>query len=111
MALVRTTLEQARKRKLTAKERTRLDGLTEKQINAAARRDPDNPPSNRKELAQMAAIIRGRGRPPLPVDKRKVRLTLRLPQEVLKYFRSLGSGWQSKISDALAEHVKRRKAR
>jgi len=42
----------------------RLDrAITDAQINAAARSNPDNPPSTKKELARMAAIVRSRGRP------------------------------------------------
>jgi uncharacterized protein (DUF4415 family) len=107
MAIVRMTLERAMKRKLTRPEKARLDALTDEQINAAARSDPDNPPSTRRELAQMAAIVRRRGRPALQHNERKIRLTLRLPPEVVKYFRSLGPGWQSRISETLANYVKK----
>jgi len=101
------TLEQAMRRKLTRPEKARLDALTDAQINAAARSDPDNPPSSKRELAQRAAIVRRRGRPVLPHSERKIRLTLRLPPEVVKYFRGLGPGWQSRISETLVKHVKK----
>lgn len=107
MTIVRKTMAQSRG--LTRAEKARLDALTEKQINAAALSDPDNPPSTKKELARMAAIVRGRGRPAMKVEERKVRMTLRLPPEVVKFFRTKGPGWQSRISETLVEHVKRRR--
>jgi len=50
------------------------------------------------------AVVR-RGRPPKP--DRKQTTTLRLPPDVLQYFRSFGPGWQSQISEILANHVKK----
>ncbi len=101
MATTRMSLREALKRKMTAAEKARLNTLTERQINAAARSDPDNPPSTPKELAQMRAIVRGRGRPAMPEEERKVSLTLRLPQDVVQHFRSSGSGWQTRIGETL----------
>ena len=37
----------------------------------------------------------------------KDRIGLRLDHDVVSYFRSTGPGWQSRINDLLAEHVKR----
>jgi hypothetical protein len=59
MAIVRRTMAQSRG--FTRAEKARLDALTDKQINAAALSDPDNPPSTKEELARMAAIVRRRG--------------------------------------------------
>ncbi|SOC83630.1 Uncharacterized conserved protein, DUF4415 family [Ensifer adhaerens] len=36
----------------------------------------------------------------------KERIGLRLDREVVDYFRHTGPGWQSRINDILAEHVK-----
>ena len=107
MAMVRMTLEQASRRKLTRAEKARLDALTDEQINAAARTDPDNPPSTKKELAQMAAVVRARGRPTMPDNERKVRLTLRLDPDVIEHFRKGGPGWQTRIGEVLRRAVKR----
>ena len=38
-------------------------------------------------------------------------MTLRLPPDVVKYFRATGSGWQSRISETLALHVERARKR
>jgi uncharacterized protein (DUF4415 family) len=54
---------------------------------------------------QFASQMKGRGRPALPVGKRKVHLTLRLPPEVVDYYRSFGPGWHSKISETLQRAV------
>lgn len=109
MTVVRKRLSQSRG--FTAAEKARLDALTDEQINAAARSDPDNPPSTRRELAKMAAIVRGRGRPAMRDSERKVRLTLRLPPDVVKHFRSTGPGWQTRISEVLQRAAKRSAAK
>jgi len=36
----------------------------------------------------------------------KVSTTIRLPAEVLAYFQAGGKGWQTRISDTLADYVK-----
>jgi uncharacterized protein (DUF4415 family) len=109
MAITRMTLAQARK-KFTPAEKARLDALTDEQINAAARSDPDNPPSTPKELEEMRAIVRSRGRPGMPEEERKVSLTLRLPRDVVQHFRSSGAGWQTRIGETL-QHVAHRAAK
>jgi putative transcriptional regulator len=50
MATVLYTYDPANPPKLTREQRTRLDGLTEEQIEANALSDPDNPPLTDAEL-------------------------------------------------------------
>jgi uncharacterized protein (DUF4415 family) len=111
MAMVRKTAAQLKNFRMSKSQQAALDALTEEEINAAASGDPDNPPSTKEELARMARIVRRRGRPALQDNERKVRLTLRLPPEVVKYFRAEGPGWQSRISETLANHVKKARGR
>lgn len=54
------------------------------------------------EDLQRARGQRGPQRAPV-----KDRVGLRLDHEVVAYFRATGPGWQSRINDILAEHVKR----
>ncbi|OFX13876.1 MAG: hypothetical protein A2516_01470 [Alphaproteobacteria bacterium RIFOXYD12_FULL_60_8] len=44
-----------------------------------------------------------RGRPPMPEDCRKQRVTLYLDPDVVAYFKRGGSGWQTRINTALKE--------
>lgn len=44
-----------------------------------------------------------RGRPPMPEDSKKQRVTLYLDPEVLDYFKRSGKGWQTRINAALKE--------
>jgi len=60
MAITRMSLKGALRHKMTAAEKARLNALTDRQINTAARNDPDNPPLTPEELAQMRAIVRSR---------------------------------------------------
>lgn len=74
--------------------------------------DPDDAPEWTDDVFERAAIKRGeevlkpavgtlakRGRPKL--ERPKVQVTLRLDQDVLERFRETGSGWQSRINEAL----------
>jgi uncharacterized protein (DUF4415 family) len=60
-------------------------------ITADALADPDNPPAD--------DLIRRRGRPALASPKEAVKL--RLDAEVLSHFRATGSGWQTRMNEAL----------
>ena len=47
---------------------------------------------------------------PLPVGRPKVefpkeKISIRLSAEVLDYFKSQGNGWQSRINEALKDHI------
>lgn len=68
------------------------------QITAAALTDPDNPPLTDTELAQFR---RGRGRP--QGSGKKEQVTLRLDAQILAQFKATGSGWQTRINDALRD--------
>jgi len=71
------------------------------QITAAALTDLDNLPLTDAELSQFK---RGRGRP-LGSGK-KEQVTLRLDAQILEQFRATGSGWQTRINDALMDWAK-----
>lgn len=45
-----------------------------------------------------------RGRPPLPEDSRKQRVTLYLDPDLLDFFKRGGKGWQTRINAALQEY-------
>jgi uncharacterized protein (DUF4415 family) len=55
----------------------------------------------------VVAAKRARGRPKLARPKEHV--TLRLDAEVVDAFKADGPGWQTRINDALARAVKRRR--
>ena len=52
------------------------------------------------------AARRVRGKQKVPVKKQ---LTIRLNTEVVDFFKAQGDGWQSKINNALLEHIKTHK--
>lgn len=107
MAIVRMTREQARKIHLSKAQRARLDAMTDADITAAARSDPDNPPMTEEEWARA----RRPGRPPLPPEQRKTLVTVRLDPDVLKYFQSSGPGWQTRVAAILRRAAKLSAAR
>ncbi len=65
--------------------------------------DRDNPPWSEQTLGPPV-MRRGRGRQKTPT---KVLTTIRLDADVLAFFRAQGSGYQSRINDAL-KRVKER---
>ena len=71
------------------------------QITAAALTDPDNLPLTDAELSQFKRV---RGRP-LGSGK-KEQVTLRLDVQILEQFKATGSGWQTRINDALLDWAK-----
>jgi uncharacterized protein (DUF4415 family) len=77
--------------------------MTDAEITAAARSDPDNPPLSKRELALLAKLRRG-GRPPSDNPKRQV--TLRLDADVIEHFAAGGPGWQTRINTALRRAAK-----
>ena len=63
------------------------------------------PTSEFPELAEAFERARGqRGPQKAPV---KDRVGLRLDHDIVEHFRATGPGWQSRINDILAEHIKR----
>lgn len=83
--------------------------------------DPDDAPEwpddawDRAEIAAGGKVIRPargtltkRGRPPVG-DAPKQQVTLRLPREVIAYFKEEGAGWQTRIGEVLQRHVTKRR--
>lgn len=72
----------------------------EAQINAGIAADPDAYEMSPTEFKQLR-----RGRP-LGSGK-KVQVTLRLDADLLEKFKSTGSGWQTRVNDALRSWSKK----
>ena len=82
-------------------------------ITAAAAEDPDNPELDEQffrearpvaDFPELAALLRKHGklgRPPMPADQRKQRVTLHLDPEVLERLKADGRGWQTRANAAL----------
>ena len=85
--------------------------------------DPDDAPEwpdeawDRAQIAVGGEVIREatgtltkRGRPPIG-DRPKQQVTLRLPAEVIEYFKAGGPGWQTRVSEVLEKYTVRGKRR
>ena len=88
--------------------------------NKSTRRavDRDNPEWTAKDFQRarpvaealpeiIAAAKRARGRPKLA--RPKAHITLRLDAAIVAAFKAEGPGWQTRINDALARAIKRRR--
>jgi uncharacterized protein (DUF4415 family) len=49
----------------------------------------------------MTLLVRPRGRPAVAADQRKAKVNLRLSPDVLAALRATGSGWQTRVDQAL----------
>ncbi|MET0907443.1 MAG: hypothetical protein EON84_02640 [Bradyrhizobiaceae bacterium] len=68
--------------------------------------DPDDAPEWTEEMWQRAEIRKGDrvirpGRPPLDDLLKKATVTIRLDPDVVASYKTLGTGWQTKINDDL----------
>ncbi|WP_306117721.1 MULTISPECIES: BrnA antitoxin family protein [unclassified Roseitalea] len=82
-----------------AKARASLKSMTEAEaarLSEAAASDPDNPPLTEAEFARARP-----GRPPLPPERRKRRVTLSLDPDVLAELKKDGRGWQTRANAVL----------
>ncbi len=90
-----------------------ISDAEEARIQAMIASDPDNPEWTDEELAQakpfaeifphLAATINKGGRP--RSERPKLAVSIRLDQDVVDRFKSEGSGWQSRMNDALRRSV------
>ena len=71
--------------------------------------DPDDAPdlSGAEWIEKISEAKARRGRP--KIAHPKVSTTIRLDADVLEHFRESGSGWQSRINDALRQAIGRSK--
>ena len=78
--------------------------------------DPDSPKLTVKDIADfkkprkvpqhiLDAFPKMRGRPPKPLEERKVQITIRLHPLILDHFRSSGPGWQTRMEEVLLDHA------
>jgi hypothetical protein len=57
-----------------------------------------------KVIREATGTLARRGRPPVG-EAPKQQVTLRLPRHVLDHFKAGGTGWQTRLSEALEDHV------
>lgn len=88
----RTAMMREEARKLALKNKAEMTPEEDARITAAALADPDAQPSD-------DLMRRKRGRPFADAHKEKV--SVRLDPEVLAHFRALGTGWQTRMNEAL----------
>jgi uncharacterized protein (DUF4415 family) len=72
----------------------------DKAITEAAMSDPDALPLTDEEFAKLKRV----GRPRAATTKK--RITIRLSRDVVESFRATGSGWQTRMDEALKEWIR-----
>lgn len=72
-------------------------------ITAAALTDPDAAPLTDEEWAEVKPFLR-RGRPPADVTKELI--SIRVDRDVLDAFRATGTGWQTRMNNAIKDWLK-----
>jgi uncharacterized protein (DUF4415 family) len=61
-----------------------------------------------KVIREATGTFTKRGRPPVG-DEPKQQVTLRLPRDVIGYFKAGGPGWQTRIGEVLQRYAKKDK--
>lgn len=59
-----------------------------------------------KVVREATGTLTRRGRPPVG-DEPKQQVTLRLPRDVIGFFKAGGPGWQTRIGEVLQRHAKK----
>lgn len=59
-----------------------------------------------RELTDADFVGASRGRPPMPEEQKKERVTMYLDKEILLHFREGGKGWQTRVNEKLREVLK-----
>jgi uncharacterized protein (DUF4415 family) len=77
----------------------------DKAITAAAKADPNAQPLTPRQLKAMVPIRAVLGRP--KSANKKLLVSVRYSPEVVRYFRSTGTGWQSRMDGVLLQYVAR----
>lgn len=78
----------------------RLAAMTDEDVMAAARADPDAQPTTKADWVGAYQ--------PNRIGKESI--TIRLDKDVIEWFRAKGEGYQTRINDALRRHITRRRA-
>ena len=81
-------------------DRSKLDGDDAPELTpelASTLRPIDEVP----EMAEFLAFVRKGGRPALPEQDRKRRVTIMLDPDVIAHFKATGKGWQTRMNEAL----------
>jgi uncharacterized protein (DUF4415 family) len=81
----------------------RVDAMSEREVEAGAAADPENPAWTEEELAAAELVMPGTGA--------KAPISIRPDEEVLEFFRSQGPGYQSRINAVLLGYVRGRRRR
>lgn len=90
----------------TKKTAIKMPTLAEdREINAAAKTDPDAKPLLPSQLNAMIPLLAVRGRP--KSENRKLLVSVRYSPEVVAYFRSTGEGWQARMDGVLRQYVQK----
>lgn len=77
----------------------------DKVIRAAAESDADALPLTAKQLKSMVPMRTLRGRP--KSANKKMLVSVRYSPEVVRFFKSTGAGWQSRMDGVLRRYVAR----
>jgi uncharacterized protein (DUF4415 family) len=75
----------------------RVDALTDEEIEEAVRNDPDAPPIVDEEWFAKATLV---------MPEKKVPISLRIDREVVDWFKSNGSRYQSRMNAVLKAYAK-----
>jgi uncharacterized protein (DUF4415 family) len=91
-------LETLQKQGKTGTDWKRVDALTEEDLDAAARSDPDAQPTDKAFWEDAVPVV--------PEEKEQISICV--DKDVLQFFRAQGKGYQSRMNAVLRTYVQSR---
>lgn len=99
-----TEINEMRSRSEIMTDRERVDNLSEEAIERMAMDDPDNFLKNDADWNRAIVHRPGKRGPQKAPTKKSI--AIRLSPDVVENFKSTGTGWQTRIDDALRAYLK-----
>jgi len=84
----------------------KVDSITDEELEETVKNDIDDIYLTDKDLEKGEWIAKGEWAKKFNEPQKKEQITLRLDEDVLKYFRKSGRGYQTRINNALRAFVK-----
>lgn len=94
---VKHTVKRTRKSRRGKSDWARVDALSDREIENAAKSDPDAAPLLDKEWFRTAKLA---------LPERKVPISLRMDREVVEWFKASGRRYQSRMNAVLKAYIR-----
>jgi uncharacterized protein (DUF4415 family) len=84
----------------------KVNSMTDEELEEIVKNDPDDVYLTDEELKKGKWFKKGEWIKQFDEPQKKAQITLRLDEDILEFFRQTGSGYQTRINNALRAFVK-----